>query len=153
MFCPHQTSWSLRKTPGGSGRGRWGPSRQGSPGLPATLAFSKTAKNFCLARGNRHILSVLRKERPFPKRGRPQPPRALPGAACCPWLEGCQQYLGTVSPLSWWGDERAGAAATLTALSVTLSFLIHRSAGVCINILRSGRIDDCFRNFAPGVVR
>ena len=129
------------------------PPGRGALGCLQHLRSRRRQRTFAWRGETGNILSVLRKERPFPKRGRPQPPRALPGAACCPWLEGCQQYLGTVSPLSWWGDERAGAAATLTALSVTLSFLIHRSAGVCINILRSGRIDDCFRNFAPGVVR
>lgn len=85
------------------------------------------------------ISSVLRKERPF----RPfSPRRDLPGAACCPWLVESQRYLGTVSPLSWWGVERAGAAATLAAMSVALSFLIHRSTDICINILKSRRIND-----------
>lgn len=153
MFCPHQTACSLRKTPSGSGQGRWRPSGPASPGLPATLAFSNMAKNFCLLRGNMHISSVLRNERPFPKRGRLSPRRDLPGAACCPCLVESQQHLGTVSPLSWWGAERAGAAATLAAVSVAISFLIHRSAYICIHILRSRRIDDCFRNFTPGVVK
>lgn len=85
------------------------------------------------------ISSVLRKERPF----RPfSPRRDLPGAACCPWLVESQRYLGTVSPLSCWGVERAGAAATLAAMSVALSVLIHRSTDICINILKSRRIDD-----------
>lgn len=88
LFCPHQTACSLRKTPSGSGQGRWRPSGPASPGLPATLAFSNMAKNFCLLRGNMHISSVLRNERPFPKRGRLSLRRDLPGAACCPCLVG-----------------------------------------------------------------
>lgn len=100
-----------------------------------------------------HISPVLRKERPFPKRGRLSPRRDLPGAACRPWLVESQQYLDTVSPLSRWGVERAGAAATQAAMSVALSFLIRRSTDICINILRSRRVDDCLRNFTPGVVK
>lgn len=113
---------------------------------------SNTAKNLP-AEGNMHISSVLRNERPFPKEEGSALAGDLPELpAARAWWES-QQHLGTVSSLSWWGAERAGAAATLAAVSVAFSFLIHRSAYICIHILRSRRIDDCFRNFTPGVVK
>ena len=153
MFPPVLSPPDLLVTQGNSRRewpGSWAPSRQGSQ----QHVRSRRRQRTFAWRGETGIFSQSRERKGlFQKEEGLSPHRALPGAACCPRLEGCQQYLGTVSPLSWWGDERAGAAATLTALSVTLSFLIHRSAGVCVNILRSGRIDDCFRNFAPGVVK
>lgn len=154
LFCPHQTSWSLRKTPRGSGRGRWGPSTgRRALGCLQHLRSQRQQRTFAW-RGETGMFSQSQERKGlFRKEEGLSPHRDLPGAACCLWLEGHQQYLGTVSPLSWWGDERAGAAAALTALSLTLTCLIHRSAGVCINILRSGRIDDWFRNFAPGVVK